>query len=249
MGCKLHGSEPPPSPGVLTKRCKAGPQLPAPFTDAAKQELHRFGERDMKMGLEKNPPGPHAGCKVQLRSGAGATPPLPPLPPRPLGLRSAAGCGEARPGLLCSLSLPASGVAQRLVSGAGWRSEKGCGQLSGPVQLEPQRPGRALDTGGQVRPPREGFETAPLGSAQPSPIARGGSASCPACAHLAAFCRVPFVPIALLGRCQRPEQGAWFVWEIGQKCFIPNQAPRAKQLLKILLRARGVASWHLTLAL
>lgn len=36
-----------------------------------------FGEGDMKMGLEKNPPGPHAGCKAQLRSGAGATPPLP----------------------------------------------------------------------------------------------------------------------------------------------------------------------------
>ena len=52
------------------------------------------------------------------------------------------------------------------MSGAGWRSGKGCGQLLGPVQLEPRYPGQALDTGGQVRPPREGFGAAL--STQPS---------------------------------------------------------------------------------
>ena len=58
---------------------------------------------------------------------------------------------------LSSLSFPASGVAQRLVSGADWRSEKGCGQLSGPVQLEPRLPGRPLDAKGPD-PPTGGFE-------------------------------------------------------------------------------------------
>lgn len=33
------------------------------------------------------------------------------------------------------------------------------------------------------------------------------------------------------------------------ECFILNEALRAKQSLKILLRAWGVAPWHLTLAL
>lgn len=53
MGCKLHCSELHQSPGVLTERCKASPQLPAPFTDAAKQEPHMLGEGDMKIGLKK----------------------------------------------------------------------------------------------------------------------------------------------------------------------------------------------------
>lgn len=53
MGCKLQCSELHQSPGVLTERCKASPQLPAPFTDAAKQEPHMFGEGDMKMELKK----------------------------------------------------------------------------------------------------------------------------------------------------------------------------------------------------
>lgn len=53
MGCKLLCCELHQSPGVLTERCKAGPQLPAPFTDAAKQEPHMFGEGDVKVGLKK----------------------------------------------------------------------------------------------------------------------------------------------------------------------------------------------------
>lgn len=123
-----------------------------------------------------------------------------------------------------------------------WAALRTCAAGASAPRPGPGRWGPSPPTQGRLRDRL-------LGSAQPSPTAQGGSASCPACAHLAAFCRVPFVPIALLGRCQRPKQGAWFVWEIGQKCFIPNQAPRAQQSLKILLWARGVASWHLTLAL
>lgn len=56
MGYKLHCSEPHQSLGVLAERCKASPQLPAPFTDAAEQEPHMFGEGDMKMELKKLAP-------------------------------------------------------------------------------------------------------------------------------------------------------------------------------------------------
>lgn len=71
-----------------------------------------FGEGDKKMGLKKNPPGPHDGYKVQLRSGAVATPPTSLLEPRPLAPSSSVGLGEVGPGLppyltACPSLLPA----------------------------------------------------------------------------------------------------------------------------------------------
>lgn len=152
------------------------------------------------------------------------------------------GLGEVRPGL------PASGVAQRLVSGADWRSEKGCGQLSGPVQLEPRRPGRPLDAGGQVRPPRA---VRPPSPTQPRLCLWPETAL-----HLALVVptlllstQVLFIPTAVLGRCPETRAGHMVCLGNWSECFILNEALRAKQSLKILLRAWGVAPWHLTLAL
>lgn len=75
-----------------------------------------------------------------------------------------------RLGLPLQLVLPASGVAQRMVSGTDRRSEKGCGQFSGLVQLELRCPGRPLDSGGQVCPPGD-LKSCFLSSAQALPFA------------------------------------------------------------------------------
>lgn len=91
---------------------------------------------------------------------------------------------------------------------------------------------------GVPSPPTQGLEATLSSSAQALPCCLRQLLiwgwSCPPCCFPPEFFSFPF---PFLGGVQRPEQGTWFVWEIGQKCFIPNQAPRAKQSLKIFLQA------------